>query len=88
MQRELAAGSTILRDLKRMASPGEVAVQPSFASQITAAKNALGKIGLPLTDELVFAKLLPSHHTDPALEDMAKVCAGFEGTSRPIVSLV
>jgi hypothetical protein len=80
MQRELATGSTVLRDLKRMATPGEVPAQASFAAQVNSAKTAVNKIGIPLTDDMAFAKLLPPHFTDPALEDMAKICAGFEGT--------
>jgi hypothetical protein len=88
MQRGLATGNTFLRDLKRVATPGDVTAQSSFITGLNSAKTALNKLGLPVDDDLAFAKLLRTHYTDAALEDMAKVCAGFEGTRHPIVSLV
>ncbi|KAH9024286.1 P-loop containing nucleoside triphosphate hydrolase protein [Lactarius hengduanensis] len=78
MQRELAANSTVLRDLDRLASPNGVQPTTAFTSAITSAKTALSKAGFPVIEDLAFARLLPPHPTDAALEDMAKASAGFE----------
>ncbi|KAH8996866.1 P-loop containing nucleoside triphosphate hydrolase protein [Lactarius akahatsu] len=78
MQRELAANNTVLRDLERLASPNGVQPTTAFTSAITSAKTALSKAGFPAIEDLAFARLLPPHPTDAALEDMAKASAGFE----------
>ncbi|KAI9441569.1 P-loop containing nucleoside triphosphate hydrolase protein [Lactarius indigo] len=78
MQRSLAANNTVLRDLDRLASPNGDQPTIAFASAITSAKAALSKAGFPAVDDLAFARLLPPHPTDAALEDMAKASAGFE----------
>jgi hypothetical protein len=40
------------------------------------------KAGFPAIEDAAFARLLPPHPTDSALEDMAKASAGFEGESQ------
>jgi hypothetical protein len=87
MQRELARGKSTLLDLKRMSTPGDIKPHPSFISSINSAKAHLGKAGFTVEDS-TFAKLIQPHVTDPALEDMARASAGFEGTPRPIIPLV
>jgi hypothetical protein len=87
MQRELARDKSTLLDLKRMSTPGDKKPHPSFISSINSAKAYLGKAGFMVEDS-TFAKLIQPHVTDPALEDMARASAGFEGTPRPIISLV
>jgi hypothetical protein len=86
MQRELAAKNPVLRDLHRLASPNGTQPTPAFISAMSAAKAALNKAGFPAIDELAFARILPPHPSDSALEDMAKASAGFEGESDYIVS--
>ena len=86
MQRELAAKNPVLRDLHRMASPNGTQPTPAFVSAMSSAKAALNKAGFPAIDELAFARLLPPHPSDSALEDMAKASAGFEGESYYIAS--
>ena len=91
MQRELALKNPVLQDLSRMVSQEKAKKsQPhaSFVSSITSATAALRKAGIPLANELQLAKLLPSHPTDSALEDMAKASAGFEGAPRRLISLL
>ncbi|KAH9007592.1 P-loop containing nucleoside triphosphate hydrolase protein [Lactarius deliciosus] len=78
MQRELAANNTVLRDLDRLTSPNGIQPTTAFTSAITSAKTALSKAGFPAIEDLAFARLLPPHPTDAALEDMAKASAGFE----------
>jgi GTP-binding protein EngB required for normal cell division len=78
MQRELAAKNPVLRDLHRLASPNGTQPTPAFISAMSAAKAALNKAGFPAIDELAFARILPPHPSDSALEDMAKASAGFE----------
>jgi len=88
MQRELALKNIVLRDLSRMVSQEKPPPHASFVSSITSATAALRKAGIPLANELQLAKLLPSHPTDSALEDMAKASAGFEGAPRRLISLL
>jgi len=88
MQRELALNNPVLRDLSRIVSQEKPQPHSSFVSAITTAKAALGKAGISVTNELQLAKLLPSHPTDPALEDMAKASAGFEVALRRFVDYV
>jgi hypothetical protein len=85
MQHELAhRGKSMLLDLKRMSTPGDNKVHPSFVSSVNSAKAHLGKAGFTVDDSSI-AKLVGAHIVDPALEDMAKASAGFEGTLRPII---
>ena len=86
MQRELAVKNPLLRDLHRLASPNGVQPPPAFATAISSAKTSLTKAGFTGIDDAAFARLLPPHPTDSALEDMAKASAGFEGES-PIYRL-
>jgi hypothetical protein len=82
IQRGLAVGDPVLRDLVRLASPrpGEPTPHVSFITPVNTAKVALSKAGFPAVDELTLAKLFPPQPTDAGLEDMAKASAGFEGT--------
>ena len=88
LQRELSDHSTLLRDLNKMASPNVTQPHAHFVNQINQAKLALGKAGFSGVDVLQLAKLLPSQPSDPALEDMAAVCAGFEGASHRAASFL
>jgi hypothetical protein len=82
MQRDLASDNPVLRDLSRLASHSDEKPNPAFTASLNQARNHLNKIGLAVTDDLQFAKLFPPQASDPALEDMAKASAGFEGASR------
>jgi hypothetical protein len=84
LQRELTARSTLLRDLNNMASPNGTQPHAQFVNHINQALSALGRAGFPGIDVLKLAKLLASQASDPALEDMAAACAGFEGPSHRI----
>ena len=84
LQRELTARSSLLRDLNNMASPNGTQPHAQFMNNIKQAVSALGKAGFSGIDELKLAKLLASQPSDPALEDMAAACAGFEGASHRI----
>jgi hypothetical protein len=88
LQRELTSPSTLLRDLNNMATPEGKGNKPhaQFVAQVTQGINALGKAGFPGLDPLKLANLLASQPSDPALEDMAATCAGFEGASQRIAS--
>ncbi|KAI9508373.1 hypothetical protein F5148DRAFT_979877, partial [Russula earlei] len=90
MQRDLAQNNPILRDLKRLTSPGQGEKQPHapFVSAINQVKTNLAKANIPLNDELELAKLLPPQSTDSALEDMAKASAGFEVALRRFVDYI
>jgi hypothetical protein len=79
MQRELASSNTLLRDLARMDSLDGTQPHAQVVSQITQAKAALTKAGFSQIDNRQLAKLLPTQSSDPALEDMARASAGFEG---------
>jgi hypothetical protein len=83
IQRELASGNTVLRDLGHMASPNETQPHTPFVTQVNLAKAALVKAGFPQIDDLQLAKLIPPQASDSALEDMARASAGFEGASLP-----
>ena len=87
LQRESAAGITLLRDLNNMASPNGPQPHAQFINNINQVKSTLGRAGFPGIDVPQLAKLLTSQSSDPALEDMAAVCAGFEGASHHITSL-
>lgn len=84
LQRELTAKSTLLRDLNNMASPNGTQPHAQFVNHINQALSALGRAGFHGIDVLKLAKLLSSQASDPALEDMAAACAGFEGASHRI----
>jgi len=88
MQRELALKNLVLRNLSQMVSQETPQPHASFVSSINTAIAALRKAGFPLDNELQLAKLLPSHRTDAALEDMAKASAGFEVALRRFVDYV
>jgi hypothetical protein len=88
LQRELASKNTLLRDLNNMASPSGTAPHAQFVNNVNQATSSLGKAGFPGINPLQFAKLLPPHPSDPALEDMAAACAGFEGASHRIDSFL
>jgi hypothetical protein len=79
LQRELTVRSSLLRDLTNMASPnGTQQPHAQFVNHINQGLSALGKAGFTGIDALKLAKLLSSQPSDPALEDMAAACAGFE----------
>ena len=84
LQRELSARSNLLRDLNNMASPNGPQPHAQFVNHINQAVAALGRAGFTGIDVLKLAKLLSSQPSDPALEDMAAACAGFEGVSHRI----
>jgi hypothetical protein len=85
LQRELTVRSSLLRDLTNMASPnGTQQPHAQFVNHINQGLSALGKAGFTGIDALKLAKLLSSQPSDPALEDMAAACAGFEGASHRI----
>ena len=88
LQRELAAKSTLLRDLNNMASSSGPQPHAPFVNHVNQAISALGKAGFSGISPLQLAKLIPSQSSDPALEDMAAICAGFEGASHRIASLL
>jgi len=88
LQRELADKNTLLRDLNKMASPNGTQPHAHFVNQVNQAISALGKAGFSGVNLLQLAKLLPSQSSDPALEDMAAVCAGFEVTLSRFVDYV
>jgi hypothetical protein len=88
LQRELASENTVLRDLGRMTSPNGTQPHAPFVAQVNQAKASLQKAGFPQIDNLQLAKLLPPQASDPALEDMARASAGFEGTPCRIASLM
>jgi hypothetical protein len=88
MQRENASGSTVLRDLGRMASPNGTQPHAAFVTQVNAAKAALTKAGFSQVDDLQLAKLVPTLGSDSALEDMARASAGFEGAPHLVASCV
>jgi len=79
LQRELTSRNTLLRDLNNMASPDGTQPHAQFVNHINQAVSALGRAGFSGIDVLKLAKLLSSQPSDPALEDMAAACAGFEG---------
>jgi hypothetical protein len=85
LQRELSVRSTLLRDLNNMTSPnGTQQPHAQFVNHINQAISALGRAGFSGIDGLKLAKLVSSQPSDPALEDMAAACAGFEGVSHRI----
>ena len=88
LQRELTSPSTLLRDLNNMSTPEGKGNKPHahFVNQVNQALTSLGRAGFPGLDALQLAKLLASQPSDPALEDMAATCAGFEGASQRIAS--
>lgn len=86
LQREAATRGTLLRDLHKMASQTGVQPHAQFVNQINQGMSFFGKAGFPGLSVLQLAKLLPPQASDPALEDMAAACAGFEGASHPVVS--
>lgn len=83
LQRELTSRNASLRDLNKMACPNETQPHAQFVNHINGAISALGKAGFTGVDVLKLAKLLSAQPSDPALEDMAAACAGFEGASHP-----
>jgi hypothetical protein len=85
LQRELTARSILLRDLNNMASPNGNKPHAQFVNHINQALSALGRAGFSGVDVLKLAKLISTQSSDPALEDMAAACAGFEGASHRIV---
>jgi hypothetical protein len=85
LQRELASRSTLLRDLNNMASSSGTQPHAQFVNHINQATSSLGRAGFPGINVLQLAKLLPPQSSDPALEDMAATCAGFEGASHCIL---
>jgi hypothetical protein len=88
LQRELAARNTLLRDLNNMASPDGTKPHAQFVNHINQAISALGRAGFSGVNVLQLAKLLEPEASDPALEDMAAACAGFEGASHRIFSFL
>ena len=88
LQRELAGPSTLLRDLNNMASSSGPQPGAQFVNHVNQAISALGKAGFSGISPLQLAKLLPPQSSDPALEDMAAVCAGFEGAFHSIASFL
>ncbi|KAF8504669.1 P-loop containing nucleoside triphosphate hydrolase protein [Russula emetica] len=78
LQRELTSPTPLLRNLNNMASPNGNQPHAQFVNHINQAISALGKAGFPGIEALQLAKLLASQASDPALEDMAAACAGFE----------
>ena len=87
IQRDLASKNPVLRDLQRMSSKSQVQPHAPFVGAVTQAIAQLSKAGFPRVDELDLAKLLRPQASDPALEDMAKATAGFEGASPTCHSL-
>jgi hypothetical protein len=88
LQRELTSPSTLLRDLNNMVSPNASQPHAHFQNNVKQALSFLGKAGFPGIDALQLANLLASQPSDPALEDMAAACAGFEGASHRIASFL
>jgi hypothetical protein len=88
LQRELTSPSPLLRNLNNMASPNGTQPHAQFVNHVNQAISFLGRAGFPGIDALQLAKLLASQASDPALEDMAAACAGFEGASHRIASFL
>jgi hypothetical protein len=83
LQRDTATHGTLLRDLTNMASTSGAQPHAQFKNHITQGLSSLGKAGFSGLDELDLAKLLHTQASDPALEEMAAACAGFEGALIP-----
>jgi len=88
LQRETAAQGTLLRDLNNMASQNGTQPHAQFQNHVNQGMSALGRAGFTGLDVLQLAKLLRPQSSDPALEDISAVCAGFEGASHCIASLL
>jgi hypothetical protein len=88
LQRELAGRSTLLRDLNNMASSSGTQPHAQFVNHINQSISTLGRAGFPGISVLQLAKLLPPQSSDPALEDMAATCAGFEGAFHRVASFL
>ena len=88
LQRESAAHGTLLRDLTNMVSQTGNQPHVQFQHNVNQAVSNLGKAGFTGINPLQLAKILNLQSSDPALEDMAAACAGFEGASHRIVSFL
>ena len=84
---ETTAKGGLLRDLNNMASQNGTQPHAHFRNGVNQGISALAKVGLPV-DVLQLAKLISSESSDPALEDMAAACAGFEGASHRVASFL
>jgi len=84
---ETAPNGTLLRNLNNMASQTGTQPHAQFVNGVNQGISAFGKVGLPV-NVLQIAKLISSESSDPALEDMAAACAGFEGASHRVASFL